>query len=299
MRTTAAPSLAPRSSWLRYLACLRPTEILVLQGPPVLGAAFALRPPLAEHAGSLALLIVANLCLVAHVFVVNDWANLGPDLADPDKTAGVFTANGVEHGEMGALAMGLLALALLLAGALGPAALALAAGVALSSALYSLPWFDWKGTPLLNSATHLAGGTLHFLFGYAIGGRLDGRGLLIGLFFALIFTAGHLTQEIRDHQGDVRNAIRTNAVAFGPRRTFAASLALFALAHALLAVLAWRSIVPGVLGVFVLFYAIHVRWSLDTFAEGFSYPNVNRLQMRYRVLYAVIGLAMIVVLWMR
>lgn len=298
MPTSAVPSLAPRRATLRYLSCLRTIEILVLQGPPVLGAAFALRPPIHEHMAALATLTLANVCLVAHVFAVNDWANLGADLADPDKTAGVFTAHGVERHEMGLLAIGLLAGALLLASVLGPTALALAAGVAVASALYSLPWFDGKGTPFLNSALHLAGGALHFLLGYAVGGRLDGRGVAIGLFFALIFAAGHLTQEIRDHRGDVHNAIRTNAVAFGPRRTFAASLVLFALAHAVLLVLAWRGIVPGVLGVLALFFAIHVRWSLDTLDEGLSYSSITRLQARYRVLYGIAGLAMIATLWM-
>jgi 4-hydroxybenzoate polyprenyltransferase len=298
MSTSAAPSLAPRPQALRYLSCLRTTEILVLQGPPLLGAAFALHPPISGHASALLILALTTLCLVAHVFAVNDWANLRADLADPTKTAAVFTTNGVERSQMGLLAGGLLGAALLLASVLGPSALALAAGVAASSALYSLPSFDWKGTPILNSAAHLIGGTLHFLLGYSLGGRLDGRGIVIGLFFALVFAAGHLTQEIRDHQGDVRNGIRTNAVVFGLRRTFAASLALFAIAHALLAVLAWRGTVPGALGVLVLFYPIQVRWSLDTLAGGLTHASVSGLQRRYRAIYAVIGLAMVAALWL-
>ena len=60
------------------------------------------------------------------------------------------------------------------------------------STLYSLPWFDWKGRPLLSSAAHLIGGVLHFLLGYSLGGRLDGRGLVIAVFFALIFAAPDL-----------------------------------------------------------------------------------------------------------
>ena len=166
------------------------------------------------------------------------------------------------------------------------------------SALYSLPRFNWKGRPLLNSAAHLAGGVLHFLLGYSLGNAIDRRGLAIATFFALTFAAGHLTQEVRDHQGDVLNAIRTNAVIFGPRRTFAASLALFTLAHALLLLLALQGILPRPLAALVALYPIHLRWSLKTLAEGLTYASIRRLQARYRALYAIIGLAMVAALWL-
>ncbi len=115
-------------------------------------------------------------------------------------------------------------------------------------------------------------------------------------FFALTFAAGHLTQEVRDHQGDVLNAIRTNAVIFGPRRTFAASLALFTLAYALLLLLALQGILPRPLAALVALYPLHLRWSLKTLAEGLTYESIGRLQTRYRALYAVIGLAMVAAL---
>ena len=301
MSTDTSALLSPRARpvGLRYLSCLRLSDILVLQGPPLLGAAFALRPPLAEHAAVLAILVAANICLVAHVFVVNDWANLPTDLADPNRSSDVFTAHGVERHAMGLLAVGLLAAGVLLGDLLGPAALGLTVGVAACSTLYSVPWFDWKGTPILNSIAHLVGGTLHFLIGYSLGSGVDVRGLAIGSFFALIFAAGHLAQEVRDHRSDVRAGIRTNAVIFGVRRTFTASLALFGLAHALLLALAWRGSVPGALAVLVLFYVIQVRWSLDALAEGLTHATMCRLQTRYRVLYAAAGVAMVAGLWLQ
>jgi 4-hydroxybenzoate polyprenyltransferase len=137
---------------------------------------------------------------------------------------------------------------------------------------------------------------LHFLLGYSLGRAPDARGLAIGAFFALIFTAGHLTQEVRDFDGDAANAIRTNAVIFGRRWTFVASLVLFALANLLLLVLAFKGIVVRPLAVLVILYLVQVRWSLATMAEGFSYASVSRLQTRYRALYAVVGVAMVVAL---
>jgi 4-hydroxybenzoate polyprenyltransferase len=292
-----SPISAAKAAAVRYLSCLRLPEILVLQGSPLLGAAFAIRHPTAENVGPLAMLLVANVCLVAHIFVLNDWSGLTTDLADPNKAAGVFTARGVGRKEIGGLAAGLLALSLLLFSRLAPSTLGLALAIATLSALYSLPYFNWKGRPLLGSAGHLAGGVLHFLLGYSLGNAIDGRGLAIATFFALTFTAGHLTQEIRDHQGDVLNAIRTNAVIFGRRRTFAASLALFTLAYALLLLLALQGTLPRPLAALAALYPLHLHWSLKALAEGLTYASIRRLQARYRALYAIIGLAMVVALW--
>lgn len=290
------PVSAAKAPAVRYLSCLRLEEILVLQGSPLLGAAFALRHPAAANVGPLLVLVAANVCLVAHIFLLNDWSGLAADLADPHKAAGVFTARGVGREEIGGLAAGLLALSLLLWSRLGPRPLGLALAIAALSALYSLPRFHWKGRPLLSSVAHLAGGALHFLLGYSVGHAIDGRGLALAVFFAVTFAAGHLTQEIRDHQGDVSNAIQTNAVFFGRRRTFAASLALFTLAYALLLLVALRGILPRPLALLAVLYPVHLRWSLKTLDEGLTHAGIRRLQARYRALYAAIGLAMVAAL---
>ena len=293
-----SPISAAKSAAARYLSCLRPQEILVLQGSPLLGAAFAIRHPAAESVGPLALLTVANVCLVAHIFMLNDWSGLTTDLSDPNRAAGVFTARGVGRREIGGLAAGLLALSLLLFSRLTPSTLWLSLAIATLSALYSLPRFNWKGRPLLGSAAHLAGGALHFLLGYSLGNAIDRRGVAMATFFALTFAAGHLTQEVRDHQGDVLSAIRTNAVIFGQRRTFAASLALFTLAYVLLLFLALQGTFPRPLAALAILYPIHLRWSLQTLAEGLTYASIRRLQARYRALYSIIGLATVLALWL-
>jgi 4-hydroxybenzoate polyprenyltransferase len=293
--TTSSPTARAKAA-VRYLSCLRLQEILVLQGSPLLGAAFAIGRPAAGNVGPLAILLAANLCLVAHIFLLNDWAGLATDLADPNKAAGVFTARGVGRREIGGLTVGLLALSLLLFSLLGASTLGLALAIAALSALYSLPRFNWKGRPLLNSAAHLAGGVLHFLLGYSLGSAIDRRGLAMAAFFGLTFAAGHLIQELRDHRGDVLNAIRTNAVAFGPRRTFAASLALFTLAHALLLLLALQGILPRPLAALFVLYPLHLGWSLQALHEGLTYASIRRLQARYRALYVLIGLAMVAAL---
>jgi 4-hydroxybenzoate polyprenyltransferase len=264
----------------------------------MLGAAFAIRHPGVQNLAPLATLMVANFFLVTHIFMLNDWSGLTTDLADPNKAARVFTARGIGRRELGGLMAGALVVSLFLFSRLGLVTLGLSLAIATLSALYSLPRFNWKGRPLLNSTAHLAGGILHFLLGYSIGSALDRRGLAIGTFFALIFAAGHLTQEVRDHQSDALNAIRTNAVVFGDRRTFAASLVLFTLANILLLMLALLGVLPRPLAALVILYAVQLVWSLNTLREGLTYATVSRLQTRYRALYALVGLAMVVALLM-
>ena len=277
----------------RYLSCLRLSEVVALQGSPVLGAVFAMPRPGAGYLAPLALLVVANVCLMAHVFMLNDWANLRTDLADPNKSARVFTTRGVHAREVGRLTVALLVVGLAIFGTLGAMAFGLALAVAGLSALYSLPAFDWKGRPILNTLAHLVGGSLHFLLGYGVLRAIDARGLALSSFFGLTFAAGHLTQETRDHQGDVINAIRTNAVTFGRRRIFLAGVALFTLAYAALFLLAVRGVAPRILAVVVALYPLQLYWSLETWREGLSYASVQRLQTRYRALYGVIGVAMV------
>jgi len=299
MNILPTPVSTAKASPHRYLFCLRPQDILVLQGPPLLGAAFSMRHAGAHDAARLAILMAANVLLVAHIFMLNDWSGLTTDLADPNKAARVFTARGVSRTELGSVTAGLLILSLCFFSRLGAVTFALSLAIATLSALYSLPRFDWKGKPLLNSLAHLSGGILHFLLGYSLGRVIDHRGVSIAFFFALIFVAGHLTQEIRDHDGDAANAIRTNAVVFGRRRTFVASLVLFTLAQIFLLLLALDGILPRALAAVALLYPVQLYWSIEALRERLTYASVSRLQSRYRVFYAIIGAAMVASLWAR
>ncbi len=294
---TVIPVPVTKAPFLRYLSCLRLQDVLVLQGSPLLGAAFAIRHTGSHDLALLATLMAGNVFLMMHVFMVNDWAGLTTDLRDPNKAASVFTARGVGRREISGLMAGLLFLSLLLFSRLGLITLILSLAIATLSALYSLPRFNWKGRPLLNSGAHLLGGILHFLLGYSVGNTVDLRGVVTGTFFALIFAAGHLTQEIRDYHGDAVNGIRTNAVLFGPRRTFAASLVLFTLAQILFLLLALEGILPRPLIALVALFLLQLHWSHETLREGFTYASVSRLQTRYRALYAVVGVAMMAALY--
>ena len=144
------------------------------------------------------------------------------------------------------------------------------------------------------------GGVLHFLLGYSLFTPIDHSGILIGLFFALTFTAGHLNQEVRDYDGDRLNGVRTNAVAFGRTPAFLAGLAVFTLAYTDLFLLAGLGIVPAPLAILPLvLYPIHVVWSIQTLRAGLTFTNVTRVRGRYRMLYGMIGLGIVLALLLR
>ena len=243
------------------------------------------------------LLAAANIFLVAHIFLINDWADINTDRADPNKVSRFLAAAFVSRNEIVGLMIVLLVLSLFLFSQLGVTPFCLAIAIAVASALYSLPQLHWKSKPILSSMLHLVGGAFHFLLGYSVASVIDRRVVAIAIFFALTFAAGHLIQELRDYQSDAHSDIRTNAVAFGPRRTFVTSLVLFTLAQALLCYLALRGTLPRSLATLIVLFPFQLYWSLMTLSDGLSYESICRLQARYRGIYAIIGLVMLVVLW--
>lgn len=284
----------PRMLWRRYLSCLRFQEVLVLQGPPLMGMMFGLREPAAAQIPPLLLFLFATLCLLAHVFCFNDWAGIATDLNDPNKVNEVFLTKGITRRQIGTLSL-VLGLSSLAAYSLLPVqTLLLAVGIIILGLLYSHPRIHGKGIPIISSCLHLTGGVLHFLLGYSLFGGIDLRGALIGLFFALIFTAGHLNQEIRDYEGDRLNGILTNGVRFGKRRMFIVSFLLFMVSYAYLWGLARSGLVPPVLGYLITLLPIQGYLFWKTLRDGFTFESVSRFQGQYRLLYAGIGLFMVV-----
>lgn len=291
MTDTATTGLRsqPVRQLLRLLSSIRFDEVLVLQGTPVMGAILAL-DALTVHDCIRALIFAAgSLCLVGHVFVMNDWAGIDGDLRDPHRATRTFASKGVSRTAVGVLASVLLGVTLLLFALLGPVSLALAIAILGLSTLYSAPSIHMKGRPVLGSSLHLVGGTLHFLLGYATFSAVDAGSLVIGCFFGLIFAAGHLMHETRGYEGDRLNGIRTNAVAFGRARSFVAGMVLFSAAYALLIALALYGLLPRLLVLAAVLYPVHLHASWRAARAGLSFDSLLQYQKSYRLIYALIG----------
>lgn len=279
----------PVRQLLRLLSAIRLDEVLVLQGTPLIGAILALESLTVADCIRAVVFGLGSLCLVGHVFVINDWAGIDGDLRDPHRATRTFATQGVSRSAVGFLAAALLGMTLLLFALLGAASFALALAILGLSALYSAPVIHMKGRPVLGSGLHLVGGTLHFLLGYATFSTIDTGSIVTGCFFGLIFAAGHLMHETRGYEGDRLNDIRTNAVAFGRMRSFAAGMILFTVAYGLLIALAVSGQLPHLLVFAVVLYPVHLYASWRAVRAGLSVESLLTYQKCYRVLYALIG----------
>jgi 4-hydroxybenzoate polyprenyltransferase len=261
-------------------------EVFVLQGTPLMGAAFSMGTLSATNVETLLVFLIGSILLVAHVFTLNDWADIAHALkaADPQ----------VSSLRLFWFSLFLLVASLLIFSLISARIVFLGVIVALLGFFYSHPKLNFKGTPIASSFPHLIGGLFHFLLGYAAFMPIDQRGVFIALFFALTFAAGHLNHEVRDFELDQKNNARTNAVAFGKRTTFLAGLVLFSCAYLCLFLLGWFRFIPRPLSfVAALFYLLHLYCSLRVLRSQFRPEIVHRFQIQYRSLYALIGISML------
>ena len=292
-------AIVSRSPFRRYALAVqhfgltRAPEVLALQASPILGiffGGFSFERTGVTRAG---LLLLGSLALTAHVFVLNDWAGHRTDIRDPRRTTLVFASWGISSRKLARVAIALLILANVAFAVVDSTAILVGAGIAALSLLYSCAPRFGKSTPIVASVNHLIGGSLHFLLGYTLVRAVDARGLMISLFFGLVFAGGHLNQEVRDYEADLHNGIRTSAVVFGCRRAFLASLYTFTAAYALLAGLAALGILPRLLLWSIVVWVLHLAWSLRALRRGLGFETALWMQRRYRLLFALIGLAML------
>ena len=265
----------------------------MLQASPILGCClggFSLKPSGVIRLG---VLLVGSLALTSHVFVFNDWAGHTSDIRDPRRSTNVFVRRGISRRQVACVATALLIFANVAFAAVGHPAVLLGAAIASLSVLYSSSPRFGKSTPIVASINHLLGGALHFLLGYTLFRPLDASGVMISLFFGLVFAAGHLNQEVRDYEGDLLNGIHTSAVVFGRRRAFLASLFTFTAAYAILAGLAALGVLPKLLLWSIVLWPLHIAWSLRALRRGLGFETALWMQRRYRLLFALIGLAML------
>ncbi len=279
---------------MRHFASTRAPEVLALQASPLLGSFLGGLHIEQRDMIRLGLLLLGSLALTAHIFVFNDWAGHSSDIRDPRRATHVFARQGISRRQVARVAIALLIFANVAFAAVGRPAILLGAAITVLSLLYSCSTSFGKSAPIVASLNHLLGGALHFLLGYSLCHALDASGLAISLFFGLVFAGGHLNQEVRDYEGDLLNGIRTSAVVFGCRRTFLASLCTFTAAYALLAGLAALGILPGLLLWSVILWPLHVVWSLRALRRGLGFETALWMQRRYRLLFAIIGLAMLI-----
>jgi 4-hydroxybenzoate polyprenyltransferase len=282
-----------RNAW-HLLSCIRYREVLVLQGPPVMGLLFSIGRPTIHRIAAGALCSLASFLLVAHVWTLNDWADIDSDTLDRNKRLHLFTDKGITSPFILWFSITLLCTSLALFALLPSRTLLIAVGIGVLGFLYSVPGCRAKDIVFLSSLAHLTGGLLHFLLGYSLFSTIDQKALLIAFFFGLIFTAGHMVQEVQDHNADQLAGIRTHAVVFGKLPVFCVALATFIFGYVYLAYLASAGIVSARLGpLSLVLCVVQVQWARQTLQGGLFFASVQQFRRRYQALFALIGVVMI------
>jgi len=281
------------TSWFRSI---RLGDTLILQAFPILGIFYAERDRVADDLIRVALLLGSLSMLFAHIFAFNDLTDLDADAAHPHKASDTFTRR-MSRRSMKALVVAL--------GAASGAGFALlpartrpfALGLFLASVLYSHPRFAWKRVPLLSSALHLVSGAAHFLIGAVLGGALGAGSLLLAAWCGLVFAAGHLVQEVQDHDADRASGIGTNAVRYGKRRVFVAAFIAFTLSFVYLGALAAAGVIPANLWLLVLAYPPVAYLFVRGWQRGIDVDEVRRIRSGYRILFATVVTILVVGVW--
>ena len=278
--------MSGRSRISALLRHIRFDEVFVLQGTPLMGVVFSIGTITTGKFETIPLFLAGSVLLVAHIFTLNDWADVAHGLKAPDPRAPPRL--------LLSFSLSLLIASFLVFALLGSRVVIVAVIIAALGFFYSHPRLNAKGTPIASSLPHLVGGIFHFLLGYAVFMPIDQRGVFIAVFFALTFAAGHLNHEVRDFELDQKNNARTNAVAFGKRATFIAGLIVFSCAYLCLFLLGWFRFIPRPLSFLaILFYPLHLYWSVRAIRSQLQPELVDRFQTQYRSLYALIGISML------
>lgn len=280
-----------RSIW-QVLSCIRYREVFILQGAPAIGFLVAMGEPTSFKVARSLIFILANCCLVAHMWSFNDWADLHADEADGRKALQTFARKCVSPNAILGLSLGLMGIGLAMFATLGVVTFWLAVCITLLGLLYSLPGVHAKRIVLASSLVHLFGGFLHFLLGYTLFATINVDAMQLAMVFALIFTAGHGVQEIQDYEADRRAGVRTNAMLFGKRVMFNGTLAVFIIIYGYLILLTNSGVIPTQLGPLCFALALlHVVLAFQVKRAGFSFAGIRRYRTQYRSLFAVLGVS--------
>lgn len=277
------------------LRAIRFRDALVFEAPAIVGIAFSM-PALTDDSLLRFLpFAFASFLLMAHIFVFNDWSDrIADSLAGQPPAMADEPPLDANHNLW--LALGLAVAGVSLLGLLSVRLLLLSSLILLFGVAYSFPMdrFKAKGIPLLSSALHFGGSVLTFLLGYALFSEINARGLVVGGYFGLIISAGHLVQEVQDFEADRAANIATHAVALGPRKAFLLGFVLFTVSFAYLYLLAAAGVLPEVVGYFLVFYPVLCLLGLDPWRSGLEHNSVHRFRGQYRVLFGLMVVLLMV-----
>ncbi len=273
-----------------YYECLRVKEVILIGGVTFIGLLFK-TTSFNLHIFLLWIIAMSSsYSLLGHAFLSNDWSHYSYDKLDINKKERPLIKGEISLTEVKILSIILLILSLSLASYLSFITFLIAAGVIILNYMYSGNMFFLKSVPVVSSVIHGIGATLGFLIGYTFQGNIDLNGVWFGIFFGIIYAAGHLNHEISDFESDQKSGIITNTKVFGKKKSFIASFILFSLSFIYIFILVLFELLPSFLLVGILaFYPLYIFSFLITLKSKLDYKSMIEFRRRYRTIFLLWG----------
>ena len=272
-----------------FIKSARFAEVSILLGFPMIGLFFAFKS--ADQLVSLPVFLFAAaiFSLFTAIYAFNGLAGMETDfhnsrLSDlkERKTSFIIT-----------LAVSL-SLSLVIFFLIKPALSLFAAVSFLLWCVYSFPKKGFKYRPVLGTLIHFAGQIIHFLMGYAVLAPLDSGSEAAAVYFALLFSAGHINHELIDHDADEKAGIRTGAVFFGVQTWEKVSFVLFLLAALYISALSlFRKELLLICFPFIIAGIIHIIFKICNFKKPSGQTKFLAERSFYRILYFAAGIIFI------
>lgn len=275
---------------------VRYQEAIIFQTPTLMGLVVFLPGISFRHAGVAMLAGLGSFLVMASIFAVNDWADINLDSRNTLKRKDTFLEKGIEPKHMLALAIFLAAGGITLFATLSNLHVVTAFFAILFGLAYSVPVSGVRGksVPVVSSLLHFGGTLLAFMLGALTFMPFDWRALLVASHPGVLISAGHLVHEVEDYEQDRLARCQTNAVRFGRFPVFIVALLLFGFSFLLLYWLIEEGFFPGVIKYTSILYLLYAALAIQAYRAGLTRDSVRRLRKQYRVLFAVVILAMLI-----
>lgn len=265
-----------KESYFKY----RCRELPIWLGIPLIGFFFGSR---VVSCNDFVIFLLAATFFMAHILLLNDWGGL---LRNPNEGNRYDQRLPSKYFNMFLLRSSLMSfvVSLLLFLTIKPVLVVLIIVGGCLSFLYSSSAVHWKANPILSKLLHLCGGIIKFLLGFLVNSPDLGRGIFIGLFFAVIFIAGNLIHECIDQKDDLNGLLKTAAVRWGTRPLVQISWYVFIFAHTYWFVLASSGIITFAdAAIFSAPVIVHV---LAKIKMEYARDHLLRYRVMYRAAYA-------------
>ena len=272
-----------------FIKSARFAEVSILLGFPMIGLFFAFQSADQLIQLPVFLFAAAIFALFTAIYAFNGLAGT----EDDKHNSRLSDLKGVKNSFIATLIVSLI-LSLALFFLIKPVLAALSALSFLLWCIYSFPKKGFKYRPILGTLIHFAGQILHFLMGYTVLAPVDGRSAAVAVYFALLFSAGHINHELIDHDADEKAGTKTGAVCFGVPAWEKVSFALFLLSALYISALSAleKELLP-VCFPFIIAGTIHIIFKICSFKKAPLQAKFLAERSFYRILYFAAGVAFI------